>query len=156
MVKMREKLELLKEGVFVMTHILKKMPEIEIITDGGSQYYVDSEITKIGTDIELYTNTYPERATIYLSKNIDFYTGENIFFTKRIYSKEVFNYELCSLKHNTISFKEDYYDQLIKVGINTKAMSEIQLKIVELISKNKYYIDKDSVPNRIKKLLPFI
>lgn len=156
MVKMREKLELLKEGVFVMSHMVAKMPELEIITDGGSQYYIDKDLIKTATDIEFYTNTYPERVCIYLYKDIDFYTGENIFFTKRIYASQVFNYEICSLKNKTISFTKDYYNDLIKLNIQETALTSIQLKLIELISSNKYDINKDYLPKKLKTLLPFI
>ena len=156
MVKMREKLELLKEGVFVMSHMVTQIPEIEIITYGTSQYYLDKDLIKTATDIEFYANTYSERVCIYLYKDIDFYTGENTFFTKRIYASQVFNYEICSLKNKTILFTKDYYDDLIQLIVQNSVLTTIQLKLIELISSNKYDINKDSLPKKLKILLPFI
>ena len=90
MVKMKEKLELLKEGVYVMSHIVEKMPEVEIITRDNTQYYVDSEITKSATDIEYLSPHYSVWSEIYLYKDMDFYTSNEVFFTKRIYSNHFF------------------------------------------------------------------
>lgn len=157
MVKMREKLELLKEGVYVMSHILEKLPEVEIITDGNTQYFVDSEITRSSTDIEYLTPHYGVWSEIYLYKDIDFYTSNEVFFTRRIYSKEVFKYQIYALLNDRISFnKKDYCEHLCELGANPIVISKINAKIIDLISSNKYSLDQQNMPNKLKKLLPFI
>jgi len=157
MVKMKEKLELLKEGVYVMSHIVEKMPEVEIITRDNTQYYVDSEITKSATDIEYLSPHYSVWSEIYLYKDMDFYTSNEVFFTKRIYSKEVFKYQIYSLYNNEMSFnKYDYCEHLCDLGVNSTVISKINAKIIDLISSNKYSLDYENIPNKLKKLLPFI
>ena len=52
--------------------------------------------------------------------------------------------------------KHDYCEHLCELGVGSIVISKINAKIIDLISSNKYSLNQNNMPNKLKKLLPFI